>query len=112
MDILFKTEKLREECNNQRLMERRYGPRGAKLLRQRLDELDAAETLADIAKLPGPRCHELKGDRQDQLAVSLEGGKRLIFEVANDPIPRKDDGGLDWAQVTAILILGVEDYHS
>ena len=111
MDILFKTEKLRDECNNQRLMERRYGQRGAALLRRRLDEFDAAATLADIAKLPAPKCHELKGDRKDQLAVSLEGRKRLIFEVANEPVPRKDDGGLDWTQVTAILVLGVEDYH-
>jgi proteic killer suppression protein len=90
LDILFKTEKLSEEWNNQRLLEMRYGQRGAKLLRRRLDELDAAATLADIAKLPGPRCHEHKGDRKDQLAVSLEGGKRLIFEVANDPIHTKE----------------------
>ena len=36
---------------------------------------------------------------------------RLLFEPAHDPLPRKPDGGLDWAGVTAIRILGVEDYH-
>jgi toxin HigB-1 len=33
------------------------------------------------------------------------------YKPLNDPIPRKPDGGLDWTKITAIRILGVEDYH-
>lgn len=43
--------------------------------------------------------------------MDLVGGDRLIFEPADDPVPRKPDGGLDWRLVTAVRILGVEDYH-
>jgi proteic killer suppression protein len=45
------------------------------------------------------------------LAVYLDGPWRLIFEPANDPVPKKPDGGLDWTQVTVIRILEVRDYH-
>ena len=62
--------------------------------------------------LPQAYCHELKGNRSGQLAVKLDEGYRMVLEVANDPVPRKPDGGLDWSQVSAIRILKLaEDYH-
>lgn len=60
--------------------------------------------------LPG-RCHELKADRQGQLAIELHGGKRLILAPNHDPVPCKPDGGLDWARVTCVTIIEVVDYH-
>ena len=49
--------------------------------------------------------------RAGQISLDLDGPYRLIFEVANNPIPLKTDGGLDWIQVTSIKILEVEDTH-
>lgn len=47
-----------------------------------------------------------------QLAVKLDKGFRMVFEIANEPIPRKTDKGLDWNEVTAIRIIELaEDYH-
>jgi proteic killer suppression protein len=63
-----------------------------------------------MRKLPG-RCHELKGDRGGQLSLDLDGPYRLIFRPGHDPIPAKGDGGLDWAQVTDIVMLEVVDTH-
>ena len=60
--------------------------------------------------LPG-RCHELKGSRKGQLSVDLDGPRRLILEPALNPLPVKDDGGLDWNRVSSVRILGVEDTH-
>ena len=111
MDILFKTNKFRKECNDFKRLQKKYGQRRAELIRRRLDDLRAADILADIGHLPPARCHELHGDREGQLAVDLKYPYRLVFEPANDPIPRKADSGLDWAKVTAILIISVEDYH-
>jgi len=71
----------------------------------------AATTLEDIKRLPGPRCHELKGNRAGQLSVDLDHPYRLIFIPANAPLPEKPDGGLDWNQITAIEITGIEDTH-
>ena len=63
-----------------------------------------------MRELPG-KCHELAGDRRGQLALSVGANYRLLFEPAHEPVPRKADGGLDWPKVTAIRVLGVEDYH-
>lgn len=83
----------------------------ARKLQQRLMELKAASCLADISKVPPPRCHQLSGDRGVQLSVDLEHPYRLLFIPANDPIPVKQDGGLDWAKVTEIEIVEIVDTH-
>src|SRR5579872_7235208 len=111
VDILFQDRKLEKLCNDQSLLVRKYGPIRAKILRRRIGEFRAAETLEVMRSLPQVRCHELKGNRAGTLAVDLDHPFRLIFEPANNPIPRKHDGGLDWTKVTAIRVLSVEDYH-
>lgn len=76
-----------------------------------MDELLAASNLEEMRSLPQARCHELRGDRDGQLSLDLDHPYRLIIQPANDPIPLKPDGGLDWAQVTAVLIVEVADTH-
>ena len=44
-------------------------------------------------------------------SMDLDQPYRLIFIPDHDPVPTLRDGGLDWSQVTAIKILGVEDTH-
>ena len=83
----------------------------ARKLQQRLMELKAASCLADISKVPPPRCHQLSGDRDGQLSVDLQHPYRLLFISANDPIPLTQDGGLDWAKVTEIEIFEIVDTH-
>ena len=63
-----------------------------------------------MRNLPG-RCHELRGDRVGTLALDLDGSIRLIIEPDHEPIPKKDDGGLDWNQVTQVRVTSIEDYH-
>lgn len=114
MDILFKREKDKDLGNNDSLLKKKYmgNPRRYKLIRARLDELADADNLGVMRFLPQAHCHELKGNRIGQLAVKLDQGFRMTFEPANEPIPRKADGGLDWSQVTAIRILELaENYH-
>ena len=111
MDILFRDSRLRRQCNDKSLLERRQGSRRAELINRRLDELRAANALADIRKLPGPRCHELTGNRAGQLTVDLDHPYRLVFEPADRPVQRLEDGGLDWSRVTAVRILAIEDTH-
>ena len=89
---------------------KRWGSMRAKIVRRRLDDLHAADSLEDMRNIPG-NCEELSGNRKGQLSVRLDGGYRLIFIPEHDPIPTKPDGGLDWNKVTAIKVIGVEDYH-
>jgi len=110
MDIAFSDERLRRLCNDSRALRRRYGADGERKIRQRLDELLAAESLAVIRHLPAPRCEELKGARKRHLSVRLHGGFRLIFEP-QQPTVHKADGGLDWSATRAVRVLSIEDYH-
>ena len=114
MDILFKRKKDRELSNKDALLRKKYrgNPRRYKFIRTRLDELADAENLGVMLSIPQSRCHELKGSRKGQLAVNLDQGHRMTFEPANEPVPVKADGGLDWSRITAIRILQLaEDYH-
>ena len=111
MEIQCDTKQLEKEFNTQKLLVRRHGPRRAKLIMLRLQQLRAAEILQHMRRLPQVRCHELTVNLAGQLSVDLDGPYRLIFVPADDPLPRKADGGLDWNGVTAIIVLGVENTH-
>lgn len=110
MIIIFQNPKFQNECNNQKILKKKYGDIPAKRIRQRLDDLKAAPDLETMKALPG-RCHELKGDRQGQLSLDLVHPLRLIFVPADTPPAKKDDGGIDWLNVHVVKILGIEDTH-
>lgn len=111
MDILVATPQLKDLFNNTRALQSGYGDDRAKKVRRRLDDLRAATSLQDIYRMPG-RLHELKGNRKGQLSIVVAGALRIILEPANEPVPTRADGGLDWSRVTQVRILEiVEDYH-
>lgn len=111
MEVSFATRKMQKGCSSDKAMRRQWGDRLAQKLQQRLAELAAADSLADIARLPAAHCHELTGDRAGQLSVDLSHPYRLLFAPGNEPIPCKDDGGLDWTKVTKVVVLEVCDTH-
>ncbi len=110
MITLFEDSDFRDECNNDKLLKRRQGDLRAKKIRQRLDNLRAANCLSDMKSLPG-RCHELKGDHRGLLSLDLDHPWRLIFAPADDPLPLKSDGGINWDNVRTVKILRIEDTH-
>jgi plasmid maintenance system killer protein len=111
MEIRFANARLQKLCNSDKKLRGKYGPRMADLIQRRLMELRDSENLAILATLPGPRCHELKGRLAGHLAVDLVHPDRMVFKPDHDPLPAKDDGGLDWGQVTRIEVVGIGDYH-
>ena len=92
-------------------MSRELGSAMAAKLAQRVMELVAVDSLADLALLPGPRCHELEAERDGQLSLDLVHPRRLIIEPADSPPPIKPDGGLDWARVSAVVVIDIADTH-
>lgn len=110
MDIRFGNVNLAGDCNDFKRLVRKYNTHRAKLIRRRLDDLRAAPNLDAMRYLPG-RCHELKGNREGQISIDLDGPYRLVFCPDHNPLPRKDDRGLDWTQVTAIVAIEVVDTH-
>lgn len=110
MELSYRTRKLEKQLTDPRLLVKSFGELARKV-NQRMKELSDAENLAILRTIPATGCHELKGDRKGELAVTISGNYRLIFEPVDDPIPRKNDGGLDWEKVTYIQINEIEDYH-
>jgi proteic killer suppression protein len=88
----FKHKGLREffETNSKRGIQEELATR----LRDRLDVIDAANAIEDIA-LPHFDLHELKGDRAGTWALKVNKNWRLTFTFANG-----DAGGVNF-----------EDYH-
>jgi len=83
----------------------------ADVIQRRLSQLAAATVLEDMRNVVGANCHELHENLKGLLAVDLVHPDRLAFRPANDPIPRKPDGGLDWSLVTSIEVVAIGDYH-
>lgn len=108
--ITFRNKKIAKICLSYELSQRTYGKISAKRLQQGLEDLRTVNTLDEMRILSG-RCHELKRNMAMVLSLDLKNPYRLLFVPANDPIPCKEDGGLDWKAVTAVEIIGVEDTH-
>jgi toxin HigB-1 len=111
MDIYFATSKFQKTCNSEKKLRGVYGPRMALLIQQRLLELGAADTLETMRSIVGARCHELTANMKGHLAVDLVHPYRLVFTPFGEPVPLKDDGGLDWSKVKAVEVVDVIDYH-
>lgn len=111
MEIAFGSRKIQKLCSSEKEMRAKLGNRDMKVLQTRLSQILAADTLSDLGKVPGARCHELAADRKGQLAVDLVHPRRLIFKSDHNPVPKKSDGGLDWQQVTRVIVVEIVDYH-
>lgn len=113
MDIIFSSKKLNKQLNVEKIMVKTHGQRRSKLLKAILTQLRAAPNLGVFAPPYSPphRCHELTGNRKGVLSLDLDDPYRLLFEPANDPVPMREEGGLDWNRVTVIKITGVKDTH-
>lgn len=109
MEISFRNRRIEKICTSEKEMKKALPPNRARVLKLRLRQLSESPTLEDLRGQPG-NCHELTQDRAGQLAISLDGLFRLIFEPT-EPIPKKPDGGLDWGQVVSVEIIEIVDYH-
>lgn len=108
MKVYIPDDALRALCEQQRLANKKLGTPCARKLRSRLADIVAA---ASVSELVAGRPHPLKGDREGQFSLSLNGGVRLVFEPAHNPVPQLASGGIDWAQIKQVNILFIGDYH-
>ncbi len=108
MVIFFENKSLERLCSEEREAKRRLGGKGSRKLRARLADLRAA---ARVRGLLAGRPHPLKYDRAGQFSVDLDGACRLVYAPANEPVPLNEDGSVAWAEVTAVRIIFIGDYH-
>ena len=111
MEITFRNRRLARVFNSDRELRRWYGDLMARRIQTRMAVLKNSRTLDLVPTTPPDRRHQLTGDRRGQLAVDLVHPRRIVFVPNHDPVPLRDDGGMDLEQITAITILEVVDYH-
>ena len=111
MEVSCSTKKLAKLLNCQKEVLRAYGPENGKRLITRLADIAAAETLADLSRLPQARLHEHKANNDEQISVDVKHPYRLMLAPDHPDTPRKPDGGLDWARITRVRILRIDDPH-
>lgn len=111
MEIVFARRRLEKTFNSATALKRAFGDRMARTIAMRMAVLRNARTLSMVPVTKPERRHQLEGGRAGQYAVDLVHPHRLVFKPNHDPMPRKEDGGIDTDQVTAITVIEVIDYH-
>ena len=108
MQITFANRELEKLCNRTNYAIRKLGDKGARKLQSRLADIEAAH---DVTELIAGSPHPLKGNREGDFSLRLHGAQRLVFRPEQSPIPRLKDQGIDWQNVTAVLIVEIGNYH-
>lgn len=107
MELDYKSKKLKKQCEEPKVAQKKYGEKIENKLTQRVAELRAATSLLDIKDNPSARLHKLKGGRSNKYAVDLVHPFRLVFK----PVLQKD-GGIDKLEsIKKVRIEEVIDYH-
>lgn len=109
MEIFFINSKVEKLLLSEKQLRKKFDERMVERIQKRLAMLEAADNLKTYCEADW-RCHELKGDRNGQLAIDLIHPKRLII-APHPPVCLLDDGGLDRMKTTKIDILEIVDYH-
>jgi len=111
MHITFKSQKLAKTLSSEKTLKRQFKADHAAFIKRRMMVLKAAPTLASVSYLPPERRHQLKGPSKIRFAVDLKHPYRVVFEPNHNPLPLRENGGLDLEKITAITIVAIEDYH-
>lgn len=86
MIVKFRTKKLEKCFLQSKQAHREFGDQVGRKYTQRISIIKSINSLDELKRLPGLRCHPLKGDRAGQYAINLTGFFRLIFTVEGDTL--------------------------
>lgn len=110
MELSYKTNKLEKSLTTDKGLAKSYG-KLAKKIKQRRIQLESAENLEAISKLPALRLHQHTGKGKGTWSINIQENWRILFEIDQDPIPSLEDGGVDLKAITIICVTSVEDPH-
>jgi len=109
VEISFKNNKLEKSFTDDKDLSKTYGTM-AKKVKARYEELKAADSLQVVALYPAMRLHAHKGNN-GIWSIDIYKNWRILFTINQDPIPTKEDGGVNLKAITIIKIESVEDPH-
>lgn len=99
MKITYKTRKPEKVCTNASVARKMYGERMARLISQRITEIQVADSIEILVKGHIGRCHLLTEDRKGQYAMDLVHPYRLVFTIKE-------------REVEIAHIIEIVDYHN
>jgi toxin HigB-1 len=108
VNFAFDTLAIRTLCECQSKAERAVGLKAAAHLRERLADIRAAESVAEL--LAG-RPRQIQTSRHPHYAVDLADGYRLVFCANHVRIPLDEMDRVDWSRVSRVKILKIEVGH-
>lgn len=102
MIVFFNTEQQCTACASIERLVQQFGEKKARRIKQRLDELDAAQNLFHLKTLPAINCRSI--DSQNGLvAVTTIPPACILIKAIND------SGASNWHQVTTVKILALNE---
>lgn len=110
MKLSYKNNKLEKSLTTDKGLVKSYG-KLAKKLKQRRIQLESADNLELISKLPVLRLHQYIGKDKGTWSIDIQENWRILFQIDQDPVPTLKDGGVDLKAISMISIESVEDPH-
>lgn len=98
LEISYRTKKLERVCTKFSCAVTEYGDRTAVKIHQRIDQIQAADSVETLIQFSIGGCHALTGNRTGQYAMTLVQPHRLVFI--------KDYNG-----TVRVKIIEIVDYH-
>lgn len=81
LEVKFRTKRLEECYQHQRVAVREFGDEIARRYVQRINIIKATRSIDELRRLPVLRFHPLSGNRLGQYAINLTGFYRLIVTL-------------------------------
>ena len=102
MEIQYRDSKIEKVCLSMKEAKKKHGDLAEKI-HLRIKQLLAVDNLEEAISVRSMRLHPLKGDRDGEYAVSLNGNYRMIFTAV------EKNGKL--SEIKIITIEEIVDYH-
>jgi plasmid maintenance system killer protein len=110
MLIGYSSKRLEEICEKQKKARKVLPREVADLLPQRLGQLAAFRSLAEVPRGTPLHCHPLRENWAGHYAVRIDKKYRIVFKPVGD-FEQLPDETPDLATVQEIEVTAVEDYH-
>ena len=105
VELTFASTELRGICESRRRAISAVGVHAARELEQKLADLAALPTVADLAELLSDSIIERSPAEK---AIRLKAGYHLVFCAGHVKVPLTSFGATDWAKVSRIRIIALE----
>jgi hypothetical protein len=105
LELSFSTAQVREICEKRKDAMDALGAAAATELAERLADIDAMGTAAELMELFSG---DLERSSADEFALLLRAGYRVVMRSGHPKRPATTAGTADWSKVTRLRIVAIE----